>query len=74
MNTPNPTRPELDQSGTADYLGVAVRTLENWRCRRYGPRYVKIGGSVRYRQSDLDAWLAAQTVDPTRREASSQAA
>ena len=47
----------------AAYLGVTPRTLEVWRCtKRHQILYIKVGRLVKYRQSDLDAWLAAQTV------------
>jgi predicted DNA-binding transcriptional regulator AlpA len=28
--------------------GVTVQTLSNWRHAKKGPRYIKLGGSVRY--------------------------
>lgn len=56
--------PLLDQGAAAAILGRSHRTLEGWRCRGYGPRYIRVGGAVRYRQSDLDRWLRQQTVDP----------
>lgn len=47
----------------AAYLGVAVNTLEVWRCtKRYNLPYIKVGARVKYRKADLDAWLAARTV------------
>ena len=46
------------------YLRVAEKTLTNWRCRSVGPRYLKIGGIILYRRSDLDAFLEASLVDP----------
>lgn len=49
--------------GAAAYLGVTPRTLEVWRCtKRHAIPYIKVGRLVKYRQSDLDNWLAAQTV------------
>lgn len=45
----------------ADYLGLKHNTLEAWRCRGDGPRFVKLGRSVRYRQSDLDQWIESRT-------------
>ena len=44
----------------ADYLGVPVNTLTAWRYRGTGPRYCKIGRHVRYRWSDVEAFVAAQ--------------
>ena len=41
----------------AGYLGVSVRTLEDWRYRSGGPACVHIGKLVRYDIKDLDAWI-----------------
>ena len=45
----------------AAYIGLAKSTLYTWRTRRpgFGPRAVKAGGALRYRRSDLDAWIEA---------------
>ena len=47
----------------AAYIGIAKSTLYTWRTRRpgFGPRAVKAGGALRYRRSDLDAWIEAHT-------------
>lgn len=44
----------------AAYLSIPKTTLYTWRTRRagFGPRAVKLGGCLRYRRSDLDAWVA----------------
>jgi excisionase family DNA binding protein len=44
----------------AVYLTVPKATLYTWRTRRagFGPRAVKFGRCLRYRRSDLDAWVA----------------
>lgn len=47
---------------TARLLNVPVRTLERWRWERSNLPYVKVGRAVRYRVSDLDAWLDANMV------------
>ncbi len=45
----------------AAYLGdIPVKTLIQWRYKGTGPKYVKVGKYVRYRWSDVDAWLAGQ--------------
>jgi len=44
---------------------VSVRTLANWRSVGKGPRYVKIGGRVRYRLSDVEAYEKARSVRST---------
>lgn len=47
----------LDTRGAADFLGVSARTLEGFRVRGGGPRFVKIGGAVRYRLTSLEEYL-----------------
>ena len=55
----------IDQA--AAYLSIPKATLYTWRTRRpgFGPRAVKLGGCLRYRRTDLDAWVAAhlETLD-----------
>ena len=49
----------------ATLLGVRAQTLEVWRCKkRYALPYLKIGNGVRYRVSDLLAFLDRATVRP----------
>jgi excisionase family DNA binding protein len=42
----------------ADYLQISKQKLEIARHRGGGPAFCKIGRIVRYRKSDLDAYLA----------------
>lgn len=49
----------------AEILGVKKQTPRAWRCLGRGPAYVRVGRCVRYLKSDLDAFLAANRVDPT---------
>ena len=39
---------------------IATRTLDNWRWRGEGPRYLKIGGRVVYRLEDIEAYETEQ--------------
>lgn len=48
----------------AEYLGMKVTTLRQWRFLSRGPVYLKIGRSVRYRREDLDAFLQQSAVLP----------
>lgn len=41
----------------AEYLGLAVSTLNKWRCHGGGPVFIKMGRSVRYRVEDLEAFV-----------------
>jgi excisionase family DNA binding protein len=59
MNNPDLLTPEQ----AAQYLGVSTATLAIWRCKkRYPLPYVKIGGLVRYRKPELDAFIASRAV------------
>jgi excisionase family DNA binding protein len=50
--------PLLTVEDLAALLGVAARTLDDWRQRGCGPRYISMSRrAVRYRKSDVDAWL-----------------
>ena len=52
----------LDTHQAAAYLHHSKSCLEWWRLKDRGPKYVKFGGKVRYRLSDLDEWVAARVV------------
>jgi excisionase family DNA binding protein len=41
----------------AEELEIAARTIYNWRVLGKGPKGYKIGSAVRFRRSDVDAWL-----------------
>lgn len=41
----------------ADYLGVPLHTVYSWQARGTGPKFYKVGKHVRYRMSDVDAWM-----------------
>lgn len=49
----------------AKHLGVGVSTLDKMRMQGRGPRYLKLGSRIFYRQSDLDAYLEAAVVETT---------
>ena len=49
----------------AEYLGNEVNTVEGWRLKGIGPRYIKVGRLVRYRTEDVDLWLESQTRNST---------
>ena len=53
--------PLLDQKTAAKYLGLAPGTLAVWRStKRYDLKSIKLGRAVRYRLSDLNAFLEAR--------------
>lgn len=45
-------------------LGKSIFTLRNWRVKKYGPRYFKVGHNVRYKRSDVLAWIEGTVVEP----------
>ena len=44
----------------AEFLDVKVPTLRRWRWSGDGPPFIKLGGAVRYRRSDLEAFIEAK--------------
>jgi hypothetical protein len=57
----------LPTNEAAKYLGgYSSSTLDWWRWKGRGPRYIKIEGRVFYRQSVLDAYLDQNVVIPER--------
>jgi excisionase family DNA binding protein len=50
-----------DERQAARYLNLSPRTLQAWRRKGDGPRYLKLGAAVRYDRADLDAWLEERT-------------
>jgi len=62
MTQSNPDK-LLTRKQAADYLGVADGTLEVWATtKRYDLSYIKIGRLVKYRLSDLEAFIASRRV------------
>ena len=52
-------------SEVAAHLNVTVATLESWRARNVPLRYVRLSGrAVRYQREDVQAFLAARSVNP----------
>jgi predicted DNA-binding transcriptional regulator AlpA len=47
----------LREGETSSILGLSKRTLQDWRVRGCGPKFVKVGRSVRYRLEDVQAFV-----------------
>ena len=56
------------QGEAARLLRLSERTLERLRLQGGGPCFVKAGRSVRYRETDLEEWIAARVVSSTSEE------
>lgn len=50
----------LSVQDLADYLGVPVTTLYQWRYRREGPPGFRVGRHIRYRWQDVLDWVQHQ--------------
>ena len=57
---------EMSASQVAARLKVHLCTLERWRARKVGPKFVRRGGRVTYREEDVEAYLrdGDRHVDP----------
>lgn len=47
----------LTTAEVAQFLGVPVKTLHQWRYRRTGPPAARVGRHLRYDPADLAEWL-----------------
>lgn len=52
----------LTETEVSKQLRVSLAALRKWRVMNRGPQFLKIGSLVRYRQGDIDIWLAAVPV------------
>lgn len=68
LSTTPTKNPLLTRKDAARYLGISVSTLARWAMEGTGPAYSK-AGRVRYRLSDLDAFIEEHRVQPVRRMA-----
>ncbi len=57
MNEISRAQPLVNETETARILGLSVKTCRRWRWSGKGPRYLKIGGAVRYDPADLEAFI-----------------
>lgn len=55
----------LDTEQAAAAYGLSQSTLRKWRCIGEGPRFTRIGRAVRYRQSELQAFIEGRTFTST---------
>ncbi|GAA1242742.1 helix-turn-helix transcriptional regulator [Oryzihumus leptocrescens] len=45
----------------AAFLNVPAKTVYEWRCKDYGPPGRRVGRHLRYRPSEVIAWLDDET-------------
>lgn len=47
----------MNEREVAQYMRISVAAIRRWRLFKKGPKYLKIGSSVRYRKEDIESWL-----------------
>lgn len=55
----------LDTERVARLCGLSEMTMRKWRMTGEGPRFIRLGRSVRYRLADLEAFLAQRAFTTT---------
>jgi predicted DNA-binding transcriptional regulator AlpA len=55
----------LTEAQVSEILGRGVPTLQKDRVAGTGPQFIKMGRLVRYRPSDVQAWLAKRVRQST---------
>lgn len=51
----------VDPETAARLLGLSRQTLARWRCTGLGPRFVRLGRTIRYEPAELARFIAART-------------
>ena len=58
---PAPTTKEpiqlLKEVDVAKRLNVSISSLRRWRYEKIGPKFIRIGGILRYRVTDVDEFI-----------------
>lgn len=65
MKEPHLQKRLVPQRDAAKILNVSEYWLERQRWLKTGPKYVKIGGAVRYKVEDLEEYIRSRTVTPS---------
>jgi excisionase family DNA binding protein len=55
--------PLLDVTELAEYLGVPVTTIYDWRTNGKGPRAYRFGKRLKFALSDIQSWIELQRDD-----------
>lgn len=54
----------LTTKQAAKILGKSPSTIAHWRHKKIGPKYARIGGTIRYFSKDIEDYVASRTVFP----------
>jgi hypothetical protein len=60
------SEPYFQEKEFADFMRKNIRTVRLWEQLRIGPPRVKIGKTVLYRKSAVEAWLRSRESRPCR--------
>lgn len=55
-----PIQSLLNEYDVASITGLSVASVRRWRFLQMGPKFLKIGASVRYKAEDISAWLESR--------------
>ena len=59
-HSPQALEPLLDITELAEYLGIPLSTLYDWRTRGLGPRAYRFGKRLKFARSDVQEWMELQ--------------
>ena len=52
----------IDTLTLSSITGVGASTLKQWRCKKTGPSFIKMGSKVMYRSDVVEKWLDSNSV------------
>ncbi len=55
----------LDEKQLAERWSISVKTLQAWRLKGGGPRFIKLGRAIRYRLEDIENFESENIQDST---------
>jgi predicted site-specific integrase-resolvase len=55
----------MTQQEVAALFDISMPVLANWRCAGKGPKFVKLGGRVKYRRDDIEAFIGSSVRQST---------
>jgi predicted DNA-binding transcriptional regulator AlpA len=50
----------LDTKQAAGLCNLSHQTLAQWRRAGCGPAFIKLGRAIRYKRTDVEAWIASK--------------
>jgi excisionase family DNA binding protein len=58
----------LSLEQASDYIGVSEAAMRSWKRGGKGPAFFRAGKLLKFRKSDLDAWIEARLVKPEQKQ------